>query len=86
VSIREQVTIRAWIECVGCTRTIERFTTLPVESLTTGRTTQTAPYFAAKQRDELRSALEQRHWAAEGDKYRCAHCVAVLVDPLGGAP
>jgi hypothetical protein len=29
VTIREQVTIRAWVECVGCGRTFEKCAALP---------------------------------------------------------
>jgi hypothetical protein len=81
VTIREQVTIRAWVECVGCGRTFEKCAALPSDSLTTS-----IPHWLEILRSEVLATLRSRQWVPEDGNHRCAHCVAVLVDPLGGAP
>jgi len=80
----EQVTLRVYIECIGCQRKLETSDVLGGDCTRTGNTTQTAKYWLDDMGRRIIGSANIRKWERVAKGWRCAHCTAAEVDALGG--
>ena len=79
----EQVTLRAFIECIGCSRKLDTSETLQGDSVRTGNHTQKASYWLDGMGQRIIGSAKARKWERVEKGWRCAHCTAAEVDALG---
>lgn len=78
----EQVTLRVYIECYGCTRRLDTSETPPPDSVRTGNHTQRAAYWLEDMGRRILASATARRWEQTEKGWRCAHCTAADVDSL----
>ena len=59
----EQVTLRAFIECIGCSRKLDTSETLHGDSVRTGNHTQKASYWLDGMGQRIIGSAKARKWA-----------------------
>lgn len=82
--VEERVVLHVRIQCHGCSRKLETSESLDGDSVRTGNTTQNARYWLDSMTGRILHSAEARQWKRRTDgTWRCSHCIAVEVDPLG---